>query len=164
MVSSYIYLPALVPMARDLRMSITLINLTVISYLMVAGVAPAFMGDMADQSEWRPIYVLMFLLMIGANVGMALQTSYPALLVLLMLQSAGSLGPYGATYGIVADIALPRKRGSYVGMLILWYAPDLSTSALALRMMMVTSRHPGGHSFHYHPAFLPGDAEENRRE
>lgn len=90
--SSYLYLPALLPISKELNVSILLINLTVTSYLVVAGVAPAFMGDMADQNERRPVYILMFLLMIGANVGIAVQKSYPALLVFRMIQSAGSSG------------------------------------------------------------------------
>lgn len=89
---SYIYYPALVPVADDLGVSITLINLTITSYLVVAAVAPAFMGDMADQSGRRPIYMLMFVLFIGANAGIALQKSFAAMLVLRMLQSAGSSG------------------------------------------------------------------------
>ena len=89
---SYIYYPALVPIARDLGVSVLLVNLTITSYLIVAAVAPACMGDLADQSGRRPIYILMFTLFIGANVGIALQTSFPALLVLRMLQSAGSSG------------------------------------------------------------------------
>jgi predicted MFS family arabinose efflux permease len=90
--SSYIYYPALVPVAKELGVSIVLINLTVTSYLIVAAVAPAFMGDMADQSGRRPIYILMFTLYLAANLGIALQKSFPALLVLRMLQSAGSSG------------------------------------------------------------------------
>ena len=90
--SSYIYYPALVPVAQELGVSITLINLTVTSYLIVAAIAPAFMGNMADQSGRRPIYILMFSLMIGANIGIALQKSFIALLILRMLQSAGSSG------------------------------------------------------------------------
>lgn len=90
--SSYTYLPALVPIAQELNVPIELINLTVTSYLIVAGIAPAFMGDMADQNGRRPVYILMFMLMIGANTGIALQKSYPVLLTLRMLQSAGSSG------------------------------------------------------------------------
>lgn len=89
---SYIYYPALVAVAEDLGVSITLVNLTITSYLVVAAVAPAFMGDMADQSGRRPVYCLMFALFIGANVGIAFQKSFPGLLVLRMLQSAGSSG------------------------------------------------------------------------
>lgn len=90
--SSYIYYPALVPVARDLGVSVALVNLSVTTYLIVAAIAPAFMGDMADQAGRRPIFMLLFVVMIAANVGIALQTSYAALLVLRMLQSAGASG------------------------------------------------------------------------
>lgn len=46
--NSYIYFPALVPMASDLSMWVALINLTVTSYLVVAGVAPACTGDLVN--------------------------------------------------------------------------------------------------------------------
>ena len=86
----FIYNPAMVPLARDLSVSVQLINLTVTSYLIIAGIVPAFMGDIADQTGRRPVYIITFVLMIAANVRLALQKSYPALLVLRMLQSAGS--------------------------------------------------------------------------
>ncbi|KAK8075421.1 hypothetical protein PG997_010084 [Apiospora hydei] len=85
--SSYIYFPAL-----RLRVSLTLINLTVTSYLVVAGIAPAFMGDLADQGGRRLAYMVMFVLFFASNIGIALQTSYAGLLVLRMVQSAGSSG------------------------------------------------------------------------
>lgn len=79
-------------MAVDFGVSITLINLTITSYMIIAGVAPAFMGDLADQSGRRPVYLLMFLLMTVSNIGIALQKSFAALLVLRMIQSFGSSG------------------------------------------------------------------------
>ncbi|EXM16391.1 hypothetical protein RAB80_008984 [Fusarium oxysporum f. sp. vasinfectum] len=69
--STFVYLPALTPISRDLSVSITLMNLTVTSYLVVAGIAPAFIGDIADQSGRKPVYILMFLLMLAANLGIA---------------------------------------------------------------------------------------------
>jgi len=137
--SSYIYFPALVPMAADLGVSVALVNLTVTSYMVIAGVAPAFMGDLADQGGRRPAYILMFVLVVASNVGLALQNSYPALFVLRMVQSAGAsgewhwglqraframrltaeTGSYGAAYGIVADITTVEERGGYVGTLLL---------------------------------------------
>ncbi|KAM0415688.1 hypothetical protein ACHAPT_013359 [Fusarium lateritium] len=132
--SSYIYYPALTSVAQDLGVSLSLINLTVTSYLIVAGIAPAFLGDMADQSGRRPIYMLMFVLMISANIGIALQRSFPALLVLRMLQSAGSSGTclvayagylaltetamISAGYGVIADITTVNERGGFVGVLL----------------------------------------------
>ncbi|KAJ0303167.1 uncharacterized protein N0V96_011588 [Colletotrichum fioriniae] len=81
-----------IPMAIDLNVSIALINLTVTSYLIIAGIAPAFMGDIADQGGRRPAYILMFTLVVASNIGLALQNSYPALLILRMVQSAGASG------------------------------------------------------------------------
>lgn len=115
---SYIYYPALVPMSRSLGVSVTLINLTVTSYLIVAAIAPAFMGDMADQAGRRPIYILMFTLLIAANIGMALQNSYAALFVLRMLQSAGSSGLTSVAYGVIADITVAGERGGFVGSML----------------------------------------------
>ncbi|KAI0430590.1 MFS general substrate transporter [Xylaria sp. FL1042] len=114
--NSYIYFPALVPIAKDLHVSVALINLTVTSYLIVAAVAPAFMGDLADQGGRWPVYILMFLLMLGANVGTALQTSFPALLVLRTLQSAA--------YGVAPSLR-PVISGSLTHILgwrsIFWF-------------------------------------------
>ncbi|KAK8868343.1 major facilitator superfamily domain-containing protein [Apiospora arundinis] len=112
---SYIYYPALVPIAEDLGVSLTMVNLTVTSYLVMAAIVPAVMGDLADQNGRRPVYILMFALFIGANVGIALQTSYPALFVLRMLQSAGSSGLIAISYGVIADITTRSERGSYCG-------------------------------------------------
>lgn len=81
-------------MARDLGVSVALINLTITCYLVMAGLAPAFMGDLADRDGRRPVYILMFILMMAANIGIATQTSYAALFVLRMLQSAGSSGEF----------------------------------------------------------------------
>ncbi|KAK4204499.1 MFS general substrate transporter [Triangularia verruculosa] len=118
--SSYIYYPALVPVAQDLGVSVALINLSVTTYLIVAAIAPAFMGDMADQAGRRPVFMLLFLLMISANTGMALQTSYAALLVLRMLQSVGASALIAITYGVIADITESKDRGGFVGVLLVF--------------------------------------------
>ncbi|KAG8158913.1 hypothetical protein KVR01_011356 [Diaporthe batatas] len=118
--NSFIYFPAVVPMARDLNVSVSLINLTITCYLIVAGLAPAVMGDLADHDGRRPVYILMFVLMLGANIGLAVQDSYPALFVLRMIQSAGSSGTFGAANGVISDVASVAERGSYTGTLILF--------------------------------------------
>lgn len=117
--NSFIYFPAVVPMARDLNVSVSLINLTITCYLIVAGLAPAVMGDLADHDGRRPVYTLMFVLMLGANIGLAVQNSYPALFALRMIQSAGSSGTFGAANGVISDVASVAERGSYTGTLIL---------------------------------------------
>lgn len=90
--SSSIYYPAIHTIALDLGVTITLINLTVTFYMIVSGITPALVGDMADMIGRRPVYLATFVLYFSANAGLALQKSYPALLILRMLQSAGGSG------------------------------------------------------------------------
>ena len=90
--SSFIYYPAIHTIALDLNVTITLVNLTVTSYMIVSGITPAVVGDLADMVGRRPVYLATFLVYFVANIGLALQKSYPGLLVLRMLQSAGGSG------------------------------------------------------------------------
>lgn len=107
--SSYIYYPALVAVA-DMRFSVTLVNLTITSYLIVAGISPAIMGDLADRGGRKLAYVAMWTLYIATNVGIAVWETYPALLVLRMLQSAGSSGQC-----LACRPGFPETRRNVVG-------------------------------------------------
>ena len=115
--SSFIYYPGLTAIAKDLNTTLSKINLTITSYMIVSGVAPTIFGSMADQVGRRPVYLLMFLLYLLANVGLALQSSYPALLLLRMFQSAGGSATIGLGYGVVGDITESSERGAYMGIL-----------------------------------------------
>lgn len=92
--SSFIYYPCIDSIAKDLDVTVELINLTITSYMIVSGIAPAIIGDFADMVGRRPIYIITFIIYFAANVGLATQRSYPALLVLRMVQSAGSSGEF----------------------------------------------------------------------
>lgn len=114
-VSANIYFPALNTLARDLHVSNTLINLTLTSYMIFQGLAPAFIGSLADSMGRRPAYIVCFVIYIAANLGLALQDSYAALFVLRCLQSTGSSATVAMTSAVVADIATPAERGKYMG-------------------------------------------------
>jgi Na+/melibiose symporter-like transporter len=90
--SALIYFPALEYISRDIHVSIQLMNLTITTYLIVQGIIPSVLGDLADQFGRRPVYLLALALYFAANIGLAIQNSYPALLLLRMVQSAGSSG------------------------------------------------------------------------
>jgi len=79
-------------MATDLHVSIELINLSITTYMIVSGIAPAIIGNLSDTVGRRPIYLGTMFIYLAANIGLALQDSYPALLILRMLQSLGSSG------------------------------------------------------------------------
>ena len=90
--SSFIYYPTIEPLANALHTTVELINLTITSYQIVSGVAPSIIGDMADRTGRRPVYIIALTIYTAANLGLALQSSYPGLFVLRMVQSAGSSG------------------------------------------------------------------------
>jgi MFS family permease len=60
------------------------------------------------------MYIFCFIVFSGANIGLALQNDYTALLILRMLQSAGSSGTVALANGVVGDIVTSAERGSYV--------------------------------------------------
>jgi MFS family permease len=132
--SSFIFFPAIDDIAHALDVSVGRINLTITSYMIVAGLAPAVLGDLADKVGRRMVYILMMTIYCAANVGLALQNDWSALFVLRMVQSAGSAGmlpivlryltltataTIAVGYGVVSDIAPPALRGSFVSVMVL---------------------------------------------
>lgn len=102
-------------LAQNYHLTNALINLTITTYMILQGLAPAFLGTFADTCGRRPAYILAFTIYTAANIGLALQKSYAALMVLRCIQSAGSSGTISFGYGVIADIATPAERGSYIG-------------------------------------------------
>ncbi|OCK79420.1 putative MFS transporter [Lepidopterella palustris CBS 459.81] len=114
-ISSTIYYPSLTTLAKDLHVSNSLINLTVTTFMIFQGLAPAFIGSFSDTQGRRPAYLACFVIYIGANIGLALQTNYAALLVLRMVQSSGSSGTVALANAVVADMATTSERGTWMG-------------------------------------------------
>ncbi|KAL9112435.1 MAG: hypothetical protein Q9227_003277 [Pyrenula ochraceoflavens] len=112
-VSSAVYFPALGTLADELHVPLSLINLTVTVYLVMQGLSPSLVGSWSDSVGRRPLYIICFAVYIGSSVGLALQSTYPALLVLRMVQScAGSPMP-ALAQAVVADFAISAERGRY---------------------------------------------------
>ncbi|ATY59418.1 Major facilitator superfamily transporter [Cordyceps militaris] len=116
--SSFIFYPAITSIARGLDVTVELVNLAVTTYMVVSGIVPALLGTAADHYGRRPVYILALSVYLVANIGLACQSSFPALLVLRMLQSAGSSGTISLGYGVMADITTEEDRGSYIGVLL----------------------------------------------
>lgn len=115
--SSFIYFPAISLIAEDLKTTVEKIKLTVTSYLIVSAVVPSVVGRAADTAGRRPTYIVILAIYLAANLGLALQSSFPALLMLRMVQAAGVSGTFSVAYGVVADIASAAERGTHVGVL-----------------------------------------------
>jgi len=70
--------------------------------------------DLADRQGRRPMYIYCFIIFTAANIGLALQDSYVALMILRMLQAAGSSGTVALANGVVGDIITSSERGTYI--------------------------------------------------
>ncbi|KAI1466215.1 MFS general substrate transporter [Daldinia caldariorum] len=112
--SSFIYLPAITPIAESYGRSIADINLTVTLYQVMQAVAPLFLGDLSDQIGRRPVYMLAFTIYLGANIALALQHNYAALMVLRALQSTGSSATVAIGSAVMADFTTSADRGGYI--------------------------------------------------
>lgn len=120
-VSSFIYFPAIPDIAQSLHESTEKINLTVTSYLIVSGIIPSIVGNAADRFGRRPVVLIALTIYLGANIGLALQSSFALLFFFRMLQSAGISGTFSITYGVLADLFTPAERGGYSGTVSFLY-------------------------------------------
>ncbi|KAF2115014.1 major facilitator superfamily domain-containing protein [Lophiotrema nucula] len=124
--SSFIFFPVVTNLSNSLHVSIAKINLTITSYMIVAGIAPSILGDLADNVGRRMVYILMMAIYCAANIGLALQNSWTALFILRMVQSSGSAATIALGYGVVADIATPAERSEFVSGMVL--GPNIATA------------------------------------
>ncbi|KAE8354200.1 citrate synthase [Aspergillus coremiiformis] len=114
--SANIYYPALNSIATDLDVTNSQINLTITTYMICQGLAPTLTGSFADQAGRRPAYLLCFLIYITSNIALALQHSFPALLVLRAIQSSGSSGTVALASAVAADVITSAERGTYMSI------------------------------------------------
>jgi multidrug resistance protein len=77
-----------------------------------------FIGDFADRTGRRPAYIICFIIYIASNIGLALQNSYAALIILRCLQSSGISSSVALSAATVADISTKQERGSMMGFVM----------------------------------------------
>lgn len=92
--SSFIYYPAIATLAKDLRVSVDDANLSVTVYMVAAAVTPVIAGDAADAFGRRPIFIIAMTIYLAANIGLAVQRTFAALMGLRVLQSVGVSGKH----------------------------------------------------------------------
>ncbi|KAG8896996.1 hypothetical protein FRB99_008526 [Tulasnella sp. 403] len=116
--SANIYFPAIPLLAEDFHVSVSLMNLTVTVYLIFQGVSPMLWAPIADMKGRRPIFLACLLLLSVTCVGLAQvpTNKWWVILILRSIQASGSASTVAICYGVVADIALPAHRGSFLGI------------------------------------------------
>jgi multidrug resistance protein len=114
-ISGNIYFPALNGLSASLHVSQSLLNISLTTYMIFQGLAPTLIGDLADKTGRRPAYIIGFTIYIGACIGLALQNSYPVLLILRCLQAIGSSSSIALAAAVAADVSTSQDRGTYMG-------------------------------------------------
>ncbi|KAE8441465.1 hypothetical protein EG329_004921 [Mollisiaceae sp. DMI_Dod_QoI] len=108
-----IYYPSLNTISKDLNVTNSKINITVTIFLVCL---PHHLPSHMDQQKQgrRPMYIFCFIVFTAANLGLALQNNYVALLILRMIQASGSSGTVALANGVVGDMVTSAERGTYV--------------------------------------------------
>ena len=68
----------------------------------------------SDRAGRKPAYIACFSIYMIANLALALQNNYTALLLLRMLQAGGSSGTIVLSNGLVGDLIPSSERGQYI--------------------------------------------------
>ncbi|CAP71675.1 uncharacterized protein PODANS_6_6340 [Podospora anserina S mat+] len=118
--SGHMNLPALSAISVDLHMSLSLTNLTITVYTLVSGLTPSLIAPFSDSYGQRPVYLFSLALCALSNIGLALQSSFPASISLLCVQAAGAGVTISLGSAVVADMITRAERGKYIGYAALW--------------------------------------------
>jgi MFS family permease len=117
MIATNIVLPVLPILQARYGVSSTQMNLLVTVFSLIQGLTPAVMPALSDLQGRRIAWMLTLLLYLVANIGLEMQDSYIALIVLHCLQSLGSSCAIPFGFAVAADISSPAERGRYIGPL-----------------------------------------------
>ena len=111
-----IYLPLLPLLSNQFGVSTQNINLTVTIYIVFQALAPLLLSTYSDTFGRRPVFLTSFTVYTFASLGLALnRSSFAGLLILRALQSLGASAVLSVCYGTVSDICVPSERGKVLG-------------------------------------------------
>ncbi|KAF9736295.1 hypothetical protein PMIN06_008270 [Paraphaeosphaeria minitans] len=110
-----LFYPVLNVLSDELHVTPTKTNIAITTYMIAQAIAPALIAGMSDASGRRLSFIICFVIFIAANIGLALQTNYIALLLLRCVQAFGCSAAIALTIAVVADISTSAERGTYMG-------------------------------------------------
>lgn len=114
-----IYFPLIPLLSSHFSTSIQAINLTVTLYAVCQAISPPLFASLADCYGRRPVLLMLIMIYMVANLGLALnRSSYGMLLGMRALQSVGGSATSAIAYGIVADMTTVSQRGQMLGPML----------------------------------------------
>lgn len=116
-ISSNIYVPAIPTLVKAFDVSVEKINLTVTVFLIFQALTPSVWGTAADTFGRRPVYFMTLTIFALACLGTALcpTSDYWLLMLMRIAQASGGSATIAIGTGVIADIAMPHERGTFLG-------------------------------------------------
>ncbi|KAG1122985.1 hypothetical protein G6F42_010970 [Rhizopus arrhizus] len=114
--STLIYVPGILQMARDLDASIEAINATMSAYVALAGLTPLFWSSISDTYGRRPVYIMSITIGIVASILCASSKNIAMLIVFRALQASGASSGQTLGAGSIGDVFDVADRGKAYGV------------------------------------------------
>lgn len=115
-ISLPIYVPVLSQIEESFKVTELDVNITLVVYSIFQGLGPVVFSNLADSTGRRPIILVCLLLYVAANVLIAVNTSFPGLVVLRCIQAFGISSTISVGSGIASDITTRAERASFIGL------------------------------------------------
>ena len=80
------------------------------------GLTPGLFAALSDSFGRRPTYIICFVVYVASNIGLAETKTYWLLMLLRAIQATGNSATVALGAGVIADIAIPKERGGYLGI------------------------------------------------
>ncbi|TPX71890.1 hypothetical protein SpCBS45565_g00987 [Spizellomyces sp. 'palustris'] len=118
-INTTIMYPALPSMARDFHTSTNTINLTIAVFMFCIALFPLGWGTVSDLLGRRYVYLSSLTLYTIASLCLGFARDIPTLLLLRVLQAAGSSSVLSVGAGTIADVFKGPERGRAMGLFYL---------------------------------------------
>ncbi|RCK67425.1 MFS antiporter QDR2 [Candida viswanathii] len=114
-IANPIYYPALPTLTQQFHTTPSVINLSVVAYLIFQGIAPIFSSNLADTFGRRPVLLASVLIFCASCIGLSQTNVYWLLAVLRCVQAASIAPLISIGSGVCRDVCTSATLGGMVG-------------------------------------------------
>lgn len=114
-ISSPIYFPALPTLTAYFQTTSSIMNISVVAYLVFQGIAPTVSSNLADTFGRRPVILASLIIYCATCIAISQTNVYWLLAVLRCIQAAGIAPVIPISSGVAGDVCTRATRGGMVG-------------------------------------------------
>ena len=114
-ISSPIYFPALPTLTEYFHTTSSVMNISVVAYLVFQGIAPTVSSNLADTFGRRPVILASLIIFCASCIALSQTNVYWLLALLRCIQAAGIAPVISISSGVAGDVCTRATRGGMVG-------------------------------------------------